>query len=72
MRNEIWNCPVFQRNTMTSIIGEIQRFPMPQDLHFEVEVRRGSVLKDTFEHLAFTNPSDYKIPLMVIWWFNSA
>ncbi|KAL3066453.1 hypothetical protein OYC64_016412 [Pagothenia borchgrevinki] len=62
------NAQFTQRHAVARIIGEIQRefrFPMPQDLLFEVEVRRGSVLKDTFEHLAFTNPSDYKIPLMV-------
>ncbi|KAK5898983.1 hypothetical protein CesoFtcFv8_008507 [Champsocephalus esox] len=46
------------------IIGEFG-FSTPQDLHFVVEVRRGSVLKDTFEHLAFTNPRDFKTPLMV-------
>ncbi|KAI9538030.1 hypothetical protein NQZ68_019371 [Dissostichus eleginoides] len=36
-----------------------------QDVVFEVDVRRGSVLKDTFEHLASINQSDYKIPLVV-------
>ncbi|KAK5928527.1 hypothetical protein CgunFtcFv8_013582 [Champsocephalus gunnari] len=40
--------------------------PMPQDVVFEVDVRRELVLKDTFEHLASINQSDYRIPLAVI------
>ncbi|XP_029290713.1 probable E3 ubiquitin-protein ligase HERC4 isoform X2 [Cottoperca gobio] len=32
---------------------------------FEVEVKRASVLKDAFEHLASADHSDYKYPLMV-------
>ncbi|KAK5867921.1 hypothetical protein PBY51_012376 [Eleginops maclovinus] len=60
------------QNRITCEITRENGVPQPQDLVFEVDVRRGSVLKDTFEHLALTNQSHYKIPLVVYYDTNLA
>ncbi|XP_018517718.1 probable E3 ubiquitin-protein ligase HERC3 [Lates calcarifer] len=40
-------------------------FPRPQDVLFELHLRRASVLEDTFEQLAAAYHRDYKRPLVV-------
>ncbi|XP_041794818.1 probable E3 ubiquitin-protein ligase HERC4 isoform X2 [Chelmon rostratus] len=41
------------------------RFPQRQDLFFELNLRRASVLEDTFEQLAAVDDTDCKMPLVV-------
>lgn len=39
--------------------------PLPQDLIFELDLRRASVLEDTFKQMATAHHTDYKMPLVV-------
>ncbi|XP_036962839.1 probable E3 ubiquitin-protein ligase HERC3 isoform X2 [Acanthopagrus latus] len=40
-------------------------FPLPQDVFFEMDLRRAAVLEDTFKQMATAHHTDYKMPLVV-------
>lgn len=40
-------------------------FPLPQDVFFEMDLRRAAVLEDTFKQMATAYHFDYKMPLVV-------
>ncbi|XP_073327615.1 probable E3 ubiquitin-protein ligase HERC4 [Pagrus major] len=41
------------------------KFPLPQDVFFEMDLSRASVLEDTFKQMATAHHTDYKMPLVV-------
>lgn len=59
---------LFQSEIAALILGTmlmVNEFPRPDDLFFELDLRRALVLQDTFEQLAAAHHSDYKRPLVV-------
>ncbi|XP_044213215.1 probable E3 ubiquitin-protein ligase HERC4 isoform X1 [Thunnus albacares] len=48
-----------------NLILECGRCQSPQDLFFQLNLKRATVLEDTFKELAAVDHSDYKRPLMV-------
>ncbi|XP_035858602.1 probable E3 ubiquitin-protein ligase HERC4 isoform X1 [Sander lucioperca] len=64
MSVEITRLEAIQR-TYLDLFWEYGCIPPLQDLLFQLNVRRGSVLEDTLELLAVACHSDYKLPLVI-------
>ncbi|XP_034735088.1 probable E3 ubiquitin-protein ligase HERC4 [Etheostoma cragini] len=54
------------QHTYLDLFWEYGCIPLPQDLLFQLDLRRGSVLEDTLELLAVGCDSDYKLPLLIV------
>ncbi|XP_051238205.1 probable E3 ubiquitin-protein ligase HERC4 [Dicentrarchus labrax] len=59
------NAEYTKLNASDSLFGYGCCLPLPEDIFFQMDLKRTSVLEDTFEQLATADHSDYKLPLVV-------